>query len=93
MAVSLQLMVVFEYLYILSTVVNVYDPAIWAPSAMNRFSLLTVLVQAAAALAGPLVARASEPDPSLAFSVTVDGQTFINKVRATHVPIADHVEG
>lgn len=48
---------------------------------MHTFALLTVLVQAAAVLAGPL-SRASlpEPDPSLAKSVTVDGQTFVNKV-------------
>ncbi len=52
---------------------------------MNRFALLTVLVHAATALASPLVARASEPDPSLAFSVTLDGQTFVNKVRGAHM--------
>lgn len=51
---------------------------------MNTFALLTVLVQAATGLASPLVARASEPDPSLAFSVTLDGQTFINKVCNAH---------
>ncbi len=49
------------------------------PLIMTRFALLTALVNAAASLASPLAALA-EPDPSLAFSVNVDGHTFINKV-------------
>lgn len=47
---------------------------------MARFlALLLPLVQAAVALAGPLAARTAEPSPSLAKSVTVAGQTFVNK--------------
>ncbi|EKM53195.1 uncharacterized protein PHACADRAFT_30229 [Phanerochaete carnosa HHB-10118-sp] len=45
------------------------------------FALLLLFVQASVVLASPLATRASEPDPSLATSVTVAGQTFINKVR------------
>ena len=49
---------------------------------MRNFAILTVLVKAAAVLASPLATAAvTEPDPSLAFSVEVAGQTFINKVR------------
>ena len=45
----------------------------------SKFVLLVVLAKAAAVFSSPLAA-AEEPDPSLAFSVQVDGQTFINKV-------------
>ncbi|KAI0777990.1 esterase-like activity of phytase-domain-containing protein [Irpex lacteus] len=43
------------------------------------FHTLLVTVYAATAFAGPLLPRASEPDPSLAKSVTVGGRTFVNK--------------
>ena len=46
----------------------------------GKFALLVVLVKAAAVFSSPL-AVAAEPDPSLAFSVQVGGQTFVNKVR------------
>ncbi|KAJ3551765.1 hypothetical protein NM688_g4518 [Phlebia brevispora] len=45
---------------------------------MKTFALLAVLVKAIVVLSGP-VSTLTEPDPSLAFSVSVDGQTFINK--------------
>ena len=47
---------------------------------MARFAALFLpFIQAAVVLASPLAERA-EPDPSLATSVTVAGQTFVNKV-------------
>ena len=44
--------------------------------AMRGFALLTILVQAAAVLSSPV-----QPDAALATSVTVNGQTFVNKLR------------
>lgn len=46
------------------------------------FKVLAVLIAAAiVARAGPTASTHVEPDPSLAFSVQVNGQTFVNKVR------------
>ena len=52
---------------------------------MRAFTALTALLYHAATIqAGPLPhASLPEPDPSLAESVKVDGQTFINKVSRT----------
>lgn len=47
---------------------------------MARLAFLLPLVYAAVALGSPFVKRV-EPDPSLSTSVTIEGQTFINKVR------------
>ncbi|KAI0084970.1 esterase-like activity of phytase-domain-containing protein [Irpex rosettiformis] len=45
----------------------------------TAFRTLLVSIHVATVLAGPLLPRASEPDPSLAQSVTVGGRTFVNK--------------
>ena len=46
----------------------------------DMFKVLVALVAASVVHASPTASARDEPDPSLAFSVHVNGQTFVNKV-------------